>query len=194
MLNAEISLLIMRMRKNYGERRLRLRRSLCSLCSSSARRERSRKGKITSTAMLKAKMIGYFQEEERRDRKSLDEAVSGDGADLMEALMCLQEACTYLDIMIRHPVMMGTPRYRKWSECLDNFLNEMRDLVDYRKKPGHHSTEVEEILIMKLRDMKIHEDSAAQKEVRFQLEVAMQKIFEPRVPDTEEIRKRLMGL
>ena len=98
-----------------------------------------------------------------------------------------------MDIMIRHPFMMGTPRYREWSLSLDSFLSEMREMVDYRKKPGQHPNEVEIILVNKLRNMKIHEDSAAQKEVRFKLEDAMGRLFDPRPPEVAEIRNRLMG-
>ena len=96
--------------------------------------------------------------------------------------------------MIRHPVMMGTPRYRRWSEALDTFLSDMREMVDYRNEPGQHPLQVEEQLIARLEAMRIHEDHAAQKEVRYKLEDAMTKLFNPRTPDVETIRRRLMGL
>ena len=194
-MKTEISTLIMRMRRSYGERRIRLRRSLSKLGKSSFRKEMKRRGRITSWAMIKAKEVGYFQEEEKRDLENLDAAVSGDGGDLVEALRCLQEACTYLDIMIRHPFMMGTTRYRKWSQSLDSFLGEMREQVDYRRQPGHHSSsEVEIILERRLREMKIHENSVAQKEIRFKLEDAMQKLFVSMPPEREEIKMKLMKM
>ena len=90
--------------------------------------------------------------------------------------------------------MMGTPRYRRWSVALDTFLAEMRSMVDYRTLTGQHPAEVEEVLISKLKAMRIHEETAAQKEVRYKLEDAMDWIFEPRIPDTTLVRKRLMGL
>ena len=183
---------IMRMRKAYGERRIRLRNSLKKLSSSKSRRNRTWKIKNTSLNLLKKRVIGAFQEEEREDIKRLG-GVSGNRGDLVEAMMCLKEATTYIDIMIRHPFMMGTPRYRKWSIALDNFLHEMRSMVDYRKPPGHHPAETEDILIAKLRAMKIHEDSAAQKEVRYKLEDAMARLFVSRIPDIATVRMRLMG-
>ena len=163
-------------------------------CKSSSKRERSRKNKITSLKLMKAKMVDCLREEEQRDIRSLTGTVHNSRGDLVEALLCLQEAAVYINIMIRHPVMMGTPRYRKWSEALDTFLSDMRGMVDYRTEPGQHPLEVEEQLIARLKAMKIHEDHAAQKEVRYKLEDAMTKLFDPRPPSPSSVRKRLMGL
>ena len=138
-------------------------------------------------------MIGAFQKEEIEDLNCLG-GVSGNRGDLVEALWCLEEATTYINIMIKYPFMMGTPRYRRWSVALDTFLAEMRSMVDYRTLTGQHPAEVEEVLISKLKAMRIHEETAAQKEVRYKLEDAMDWIFEPRIPDTTLVRKRLMGL
>ena len=160
----------------------------------SSRRERARRGTLTSTKMLKVRMTISFQREEEEDKKKLHNTVRKGRGDLIQALMCLQEATQYMDIMIRNPIMMGTPRYRKWSIALDTFLSNMRNMVDYRVVPGQHPTEVEECLIKKLQAMRIHEDSAAQKEVRYKLEDAMTRLFDPRVPEVEAIRLRLMGL
>lgn len=186
----------MRMRRSYGRRRERLRRSIETLFKSSSRRERKRKGRISSINALKAKWVNYYQEEQMKDFQNLDEITAGNREDLIQALVCLKEATVYMDLMIKYPDMvgMGTPRYRKWSTQLDSFLMEMRDLVDYRKKPGQHSLEVEETLTRRLQEMKLHEDHAPQREVRFKLEEAMDKLFEPRPPSIEMIRKRLMGL
>ena len=183
----------MKMRKAYGTRRERLRKSLRKLASLSSRREKRRKIRNTSMNLLRRRVIGSFQEEEREELRRLG-GVSDNRGDLIEAMMCLKEAAEYINIMIRHPFMMGTPRYRNWSIALDKFLQEMRNMVDYRKPPGHHPMEVEDILIKKLMAMKIHEDSAAQKEVRYKLEDAMGCIFEPRSPSPASVRKRLMGL
>ena len=182
----------MRMRKAYGERRTRLQKSLKKLLSLSARKERKRKGRNTSLNLLRRRIVGTFQKEEKEDLERLG-GVSEDKGDLVKALACLQEATLYIDIMIKHPFMMGTPRYRNWSTELDRFLSDMRNLVDYRKTPEQHDSEVEEILIWRLKGMKIHEDSAAQKEVRFKLEEAMQRLFDPRPPEMKSVRRRLLG-
>ena len=182
----------MRMRKAYGERRIRLQKSLKRLLTSSVRKEMKRKGKNTSLKLMRRRIVGAFRKEEEEDLRRLG-GVSENRGDLIEALACLQEATVFINIMIRHPVMMGTPRYRNWSIELDKFLSDMRSLVDYRKMPGQHDSEVEETLVMRLKAMRIHEDSAAQKEVRYKLEDAMQRLFEPRSPEKKEIRKRLLG-
>ena len=135
-------------------------------------------------------MVGAFQREEREDLNRLG-GVSDNRGDLVEALLCLKEATIYINIMIKYPFMMGTPRYRKWSVALDNFLGEMRSMVDYRTPPGQHPAEVEEGLVQKLKAMRIHEESAAQKEVRYKLEDAMDWIFEPNSP--EPTKRRLRG-
>ena len=192
-MKAKIFSKIMKMRTNYALRRERLQRLLKDSCRSSSRRERARKNLITSRMMMKAKLVHKFKMEEERDVKSLTDTVDGSRSDLMEALLCLKEASIYINIMIRNPFMMGTPRYRKWSEALDNFLSDMRTMVDYRTKPGQHPLEVEELLVEKLKAMKIHEDHAAQKEVRYKLEDAMARLFNPRPPSPETIRTRLMG-
>ena len=184
----------MRMRKNYGQRRERLRKSIGNLFKSSSRRERKRKGRNLSIKLMKAKLVESLRREEMEDFQNLDEVTAGNREDLIQALVCLSEATVYMDIMIRNPTMMGTPRYRRWSIQLDTFLSEMRDLVDYRKKPGQYSHEVEETLVRRIQEMKIHEDCAPQKEVRYKLEEAMEKLFDPRPVDPVMVRKRLMGM
>ena len=192
-MKTKICLEIMRMRQAYGERRVRLRDSLRRLASSPLRRERGRKIKNTSLNLLRRRMIGAFQEEEKEDLNRLG-GVSGNRGDLVEALWCLEEATTYINIMIKYPFMMGTPRYRMWSVALDNFLAEMRSMVDYRNPPGQHPGVVEDTLISKLKAMRIHEESAAQKEVRYKLEDAMDWIFEPGSPDMSPIKRRPKGM
>ena len=81
-----------------------------------------------------------------------------------------------------------------WSVALDNFLAEMRSMVDYRNPPGQHPGVVEDTLISKLKAMRIHEESAAQKEVRYKLEDAMDWIFEPGSPDMSPIKRRPKGM
>ena len=179
-MKAKIFSEIMRMRSNYARRRGRLQEHLNLLCKQSFKREKSRKVKVTSFKMMKAKVNYKLKKEEQKDIKSLKKTVTGSRGDLVEALMCLQEASVYINIMIRHPVMMGTPRYRRWSEALDTFLSDMRGMVDYRVKPGQHPLEVEGQLVDRLEAMKIHEDHAAQREVRHKLEDAMGKLFNPR--------------
>ena len=141
-MKTEIYTEIMRMRKAYGERRVRLRDSLRRLVSSSMTRERRRKIKLTSVNLLRKKLVGAFQKEERDDLNHLG-GVSDNRGDLVEALMCLKEATEYINIMIKYPFMMGTPRYRMWSVALDNFLGEMRSMVDYRNPPGQHPAVVD---------------------------------------------------
>ena len=192
-MKAKIFSKIMKVRNNYAMRREKLRKLLGDSCKSSYRRERNRKLKTTSLRMTKARLVEKLMKEERKDIRSLSGTVHGSRGDLVQALMCLQEATVYINLMIRHPIMMGTPRYRKWSEALDTFLSDMRDMVDYRKKPGQHPLEVEEQLISRLKAMRIHEDHVAQKEVRFKLEDAMARLFDPRPPEVMEVRRRLMG-
>lgn len=180
---------ILKIRKAYGVRRALAHRVVVAASRQTARRERARRGKLSSMKMIKWRIRGELRQEDREDRRRLEAANKGNRSEVRRALKCLEEATAYLDIVVKNPRLIRDRRYRMWERSLDSFLSEMRSMMEYKLEPGHYEIDILELLIWRLGQMKISEYLVSQVEVRFKLKDAVKNLFE----DTEK-RFRRMGM
>ena len=168
---------ILRIRKAYEDRRVQAFKGLVVASRSRARRERARQGKLSSMKMMKWRIRGKLREEDREDRRKLEEANKGNRNEVRRALKCLEEATVYLDIVVQNPRLVRDSKYRRWERSLDYFLAEMRSMMEYKLEPRQYEVDIVELLIWRLSQMKISEYLASQVEVRVKLMNAVGNLF-----------------
>ena len=180
---------ILRIRKAYEDRRTKAHKDLVVASRSRARRERARRGKLSSMKMMKWKLRGKLRQEDREDKRRLSEANRGNRNEVRRALKCLQEATVYLDLVVQNPRLIRDVQYRRWERSLDYFLAEMRSMMEYKLEPQAYEVDIVELLIWRLSQMKISEYLRSQVDLRVKLMNAVGNLF----VDTER-KFRRMGL
>ena len=180
---------ILEIKKAYGDRRAAAHKMLVVASRLRARRERARRGKLSSMMMLKMRLRGKLRKEDSEDRKQIDRANGVNRREVRRALKCLEEATVYLDIVVQNPRLIRDQRYRKWERSLDYFLSEMRSMMEYKLAPGQYEVDILELLIWRLSQMRITEYLVSQENLRTKLMSAVGNLFE----DTQR-KFRRMGL
>ena len=180
---------ILKIREAYGERREAAHRTIVVASRLRSRRERARRGRLSSMMMMKIRLRGKLRREDREDKRRINRANSGNRREVSRALKCLEEATLYLDIVVQNPRLIRDQKYRKWERSLDFFLSEMRSMMEYKLEPGQYEVDILELLIWRLAQMKISEYLTSQGEVRTKLMKAVENLFE----DTQR-KFRRMGL
>ena len=180
---------ILEFKKAYGDRRAAAHKMLVVASRLRARRERARRGKLSSMMMLKMRLRGKLRKEDSEDRKQIDRANGVNRREVRRALKCLEEATVYLDIVVQNPRLIRDQKYRKWERSLDYFLSEMRSMMEYKLAPGQYEVDILELLIWRLSQMRITEYLVSQENLRTKLMSAVGNLFE----DTQR-KFRRMGL
>ena len=187
----KICTLVMKMRRQYGVRKARLINTMSRWSLMSARRERARKGRISSRKMMMKLLAEQFKEGDRADLREIDNAMAGCKEDISRALTCLREVTRYLDDMVLNPKLVRDQKYRVWSAALDHFIMEVRNTISYRGgDPSlfQRSEDVVEMIIAKLSQMRLNEVVVEQMEMRLSLEDSVRSLFNLRITHEKKIR------
>ena len=187
------------MRRVFGLRRERLRRLQGTLSGLLARRERLRRGRITSLRMLTRKNVGWLFKEESKDIRHLDKVVRDNGGDWNQAMECLNDATLYMEDVLTDPRPFSKAqrlRRRIWHRILDDFLSHLRNIISLKRMEDTTRItmiDVVDMLAHNLRVLKLHECDSLQSMVRFRLEDALELLFDMKPPSQEVVRERLFG-
>ena len=177
MMTMRVCSLIMEIRQMYGVRRTRYARQLAILSRLSSRRERMRRGKMTSMRMIQERLRGQLRREDNDDIAMLNRTVKACREDIDKSMECLKEATVYMDDVITNPRTIRDNKYKLWTRALDAFLTEMKGMVEYEAHPGNYTVDILELLISRLGQMCLNERMAEQARIRFCLEEMMETLF-----------------
>jgi hypothetical protein len=187
----KICTLVMKMRKQYGVRKSRLINTMSRWSLMSARRERARKGRISSRKMMMKRLAGQFREGDRADLREIDDTMAESKEDISRALTCLREVTMHLDDMALNPRLVRDQKYRVWAAALDHFIMEIRNTISYRGgDPSlfQYNKDVVEMIISRLSQMRLNEVVVEQMEMRLSLEDAVRSLFNLRIIHEKKIR------
>ena len=187
---------ILRTRRSCGLRRARLMRCWERYSRSLARRERARRGRLTSVKLMMTRVAGKLWREHERDIENLDLLVASHGEDMKRALHCLDAATVYMDDVYTDPRPVSKSEKRKkreWSWALDSFISELRTVVSYRRCPGYYNINVVDLLAFRLDKMRLNERTGLEMAVRYKLEDTMEILFDMPPPNPEAVKSRLFG-
>ena len=185
---------ILRMRKSKGMRKMYALKTMAKMTSSRARRERTRKLKVTSMKMMRAKVLGKLSQEDLRDQDELIKLAEDNQEDSGQALRCLKEASGYLDDIVINPTKRGDTRYTAWADALDSFLHEMRIAVEEEAISNQLDEQMLSMLTWRLYMLKIREYLDEQAQIRMLLIDTLESLFENARERLNRSRGRRMGV
>ena len=182
---------ILEIRLEYGKRIRRLTAQLRNWASVKLRRERKRRGKMTTLKNMRAKMTRIIKLGKKADLRRMNDA-GRRGAQAMAAVMqVVHKAARNLDRVSRIPGIRKVPKYNIWMALLDGFLGAMGSLVQFqRDEKGEQEKRLVEVLIMTLVKMRKQEIIPELTEVREGMEDCVKILFDLK----KNQRKRLAGI
>ena len=188
MMSEKICTKIMRVRMKFGARRSKLLKQLAISSRLSARRERQRRGRATSMRLIRSSLLGKLKTGDRKDKEYLDRAARRCEEDVVQVLKCLKEATQYLEDAMDNPNLRINNGFRHWNISLDQFLLQMRKMVEYPTFPANRDENIIDHLVWRLSQMRIHEVLSEQMLMRWKLEDALKVLF-----DGMEEKFKMMG-
>ena len=182
---------ILEIRLEYGKRIRRLTAQLRNWASVKLRRERKRRGKMTTLRNMRARMARIIKLGRKADLRRMNDA-GRRGAQAMAAVMKeVNKAARSLDRVSRIPGITRVPKYNTWMALLDGFLGAMGSLVQFqRDEKGEQEKRLVEVLIMTLVKMRKQEIIPELTEVREGMEDCVKILFDLK----KNQRKRLAGI
>ena len=182
---------ILEIRLEYGKRIRRLTAQLRIWASVKLRRERKRRGKMTTLKNMRAKMTRIIKLGKKADLRRMNDA-GRRGAQAMAAVMqVVHKAARNLDRVSRIPGIRKVPKYNIWMALLDGFLGAMGSLVQFqRDEKGEQEKRLVEVLIMTLVKMRKQEIIPELTEVREGMEDCVKILFDLK----KNQRKMLAGI
>ena len=182
---------ILEIRLEYGKRIRRLTAQLRIWASVKLRRERKRRGKMTTLKNMRAKMTRIIKLGKKADLRRMNDA-GRRGAQAMAAVMqVVHKAARNLDRVSRIPGITRVPKYNTWMALLDGFLGAMGSLVQFqRDEKGEQEKRLVEVLIMTLEKMRKQEIIPELTEVREGMEDCVKILFDLK----KNQRKMLAGI
>lgn len=167
---------ILQIRKDYAKRRSLANRTVVKAARLISRRERMRKGKLTSMKLIKSSIRGRLRLEDREERRRLEQAAIESREDVERSLLCLRQVTLYIDdVVLYHN---KDAKYRAWEMALDLFLKELKHMVHYSIKPRRRDVKMVDKLIRMLQQMRIAEKSTEQVQIRWGLEDGLSYLLE----------------
>ena len=160
---------IMRMRKDYAKRRQEASRILHNLTKVASRRERIRKGRMTSMKLFKMIICGKLRYEDAMEEKRLEQAAIDCQEDVEKSLECLKEVKIFIDDLVVSPRLNKDAKYEAWKYALNTFIEELKKMAHYSIKPSREENETVDMMIRMLEQMKIAEGIREQTEIRWGL-------------------------
>ena len=186
---AAICSLILQIRKNYAKRRLRANKMTVKAARLTSRRERERRGKLTSMKAIKRRIRGQLRRGDAEERQRLEVAAVECKEDVERALACLHDCTYFLDDIVVKSEFMKDAKYRAWEVALDTFLAKLRDMMHYSIKPRRKDDVMVDLMIRMLQQMRIAECMTEQMQVRWKLRDSLIDLL-----DDANKRFRRMGL
>ena len=177
-MKTRICSMILKMKEAYERRRWRLHKQLVRSSSLLSRRERSRRGRVTSMRIIRKRLLGRLKAEDERDIEKLDRASIRDKEDMARSLKCLREATFFLDKLLESPRLIMNAKFKRWELALDSFLSEARLMMDYRRVPVYCDSDGLDMLIRRIEHMRLGEALREQREVRYRLEDSLDYLFD----------------
>ena len=169
---------ILRIRKNYAKRRRLANQEMVRAGRLTSRRERARKGRMTSMMAIKRRLRGQLRRGDAEARRGLEVAAVECKEDVEQSLLCLHQCTFYLDDLLLNPTVVKDAKYRAWEVALDLFLEELKNMVHYSIKPRRKDIKLVDLLIRMLSQMRIAESMVEQVEVRWNLQDGLANLLE----------------
>ena len=169
---------ILRIRKNYAKRRRLANQEMVRAGRLTSRRERARKGRMTSMMAIKRRLRGQLRRGDAEARRGLEVAAVECKEDVEQSLLCLHQCTFYLDDLLLNPKVVKDAKYRAWEVALDLFLEELKNMVHYSIKPRRKDVKLVDLLIRMLSQMRIAESLTEQVEIRWNLTDGLAHLLE----------------
>ncbi len=169
---------ILRIRKDYAKRRRLANQTMVKAGRVTSRRERARRGRMTSMMAIKRRIRGQLRRGDAEARRGLEVAAVECKEDVEQSLLCLHQCTFYLDDLLLNPKVVKDAKYRAWEVALDLFLEELKNMVHYSIKPRRKDIKLVDLLIRMLSQMRIAESMVEQVEVRWSLQDGLANLLE----------------
>ena len=182
---------ILEIRKEYGRRIRRLTAHLRNWASVKLRRERKRRGKMTTLKSRRVIMVGLIKLGRKTDLKRMNDAGRRGAQAMADVMQEVHKAARSLDRVSKIPGITWVPKYNIWMALLDGFLATMGSLVQFqRDEKAEQEKRLVEVLIMTLVKMRKQEFIPEQTAVREGMEDCVKILFDLK----RDQRKRLAGI
>ena len=178
---------IMALRHRYAKRRVTAHRLIVRAARTTSRRERMRKGKMTSMKSIMLRIRGELRRRDEEERRFLEEAIRNCKENVEKSMACFDQVLIYIDdIVIKS---FRDAKYKAWEMVLDVFLKEVKNMVHYSIMPTREEIRTVDLLIRMLSQMRIAESITEQTQLRWGLEDGLTHLLED-----ANVRMRRMGL